>query len=70
MIRSAHFATCDGCGVAFVHRMGNGESLASFSDREALLVALGSERWGLVSGDSSDPAGWSVVCSSCRGVAS
>lgn len=67
MIRSEYSANCDGCGAAFVHLMGDGLPLTLFSDRDALLVALGAARWGLVSGDSSDPAGWSVLCVYCRG---
>lgn len=67
MIRGAHFATCDGCGVAFSALLPSGERLASFSDRDALLVALGAARWGLVSGETSDPDSWSVLCAGCRG---
>lgn len=67
MIRSAHFANCDGCGVAFVQKLGNGGSLASFSDRDALLVALGSSGWGILSGDDTGPDNWAVLCSYCRG---
>jgi hypothetical protein len=68
VIRAAHFATCDGCGVSFSHRLTNGERLASFSDRDALLVALGASGWGLLAGDDTGPDAWSVVCASCRGV--
>lgn len=67
MIRAAHFATCDGCGAAFSQRLPNGERLASFSDRDALLVALGAERWGLLAGDDTPADSWSVVCAYCRG---
>lgn len=70
MIRSAHFATCDGCGAAFSHLLPSGERLASFSDRDALLLALGVDGWGLLSGDLTPADSWSVVCSYCRGVAS
>lgn len=70
VIRSTHFANCDGCGVSFVQKLGNGGSLAAFSDRDTLLLALGAAGWGLLSGDSSDPASWSVLCTYCRGGAS
>lgn len=67
MIRSEHSASCDGCGEAFRHDNGRGVALGFWIDRDALLVALGSAGWGLLSGDTSDPDGWSVLCVYCRG---
>jgi hypothetical protein len=64
MIRAAFSATCDGCGSTFTApRVGD-----RFTDRDALLVALGAARWGLLAGDDTPAAGWSVVCAYCRGV--
>lgn len=70
MIRSQHSAECDGCGDAFVHVNDAGHVLRFWADRDLLLIALGLSRWGLLSGDATDPAGWSVLCAYCRGVAS
>jgi hypothetical protein len=68
MIRVTFHAACDGCGLGFSQLLPDRQPLRAFTDRDALLVALGAARWGLVSGDTSDPAGWSVVCADCRGV--
>jgi hypothetical protein len=64
MIRAAFSATCDGCGATF---RAAEIQLDSFSDRDALLVALGAARWGLLAGDDTSADGWSVVCAYCRG---
>jgi len=63
MIAQYFSASCDGCGSVFSASFGS-----HFSDRDALLVALGASRWGIVFGDTSDIETGSVVCAYCRGV--
>jgi len=64
MMRQSFSASCDSCGEMF-----NAPRVGSyFSDRDALLIALGSARWGIVFGDTSDIETGSVVCAYCRGV--
>ena len=63
MIRSEHSASCDHCGEAFVRDTGYGDWLSFWTDRDALLVALGSAGWGILSGDDGAVT---VLCVFCR----